>query len=72
MSNFTYKLGGVFKDGAERCYVSDDGKIQMSIYTPKKRGVWGKQETYFYPLHEKNSPEFKTEQEARDYMGAKS
>lgn len=39
--NLVYVQGMTFESGAERIYQDTKYKVQMNLWTPKKRGVWG-------------------------------
>lgn len=39
--NLKYIQGLTFKDGAERVYQDLDKKVQVNVWTPRKKEVWG-------------------------------
>jgi len=44
---FEYVQGITFEDGAQRCYVNQDIGVQVTVETPRKRGIWGDAKKFY-------------------------
>jgi len=68
-SSFRYIQGIKTKKEAERCYLSEDNLVQLSVFTPIDRyGNYGDGEKLYYVAKDRKSPAFETEIDCRNYI----